>query len=161
MSSTILFFLLKLISTSNLITCISLPNRFYKYLFNFYISKPLWKLLNLLTYKDSGLLVNNLTYSYIYQNLSYYLNFMKLVEPKNMKNFSRINNNYFLPIKIVKLSFQKQLLNKLVVKLILQIQSINYPYLNYINISHSFFYLPKNISFFFFFNFFYFKIHNY
>ena len=161
MSPTILFFLLKLIYNVNFITNKFSSSKFYEYLANFYINKSLWKFLKLLIYKDGGLLTNNITYSYIYKNIVFYTNFIKPYSLKYMKKNSLINNTTFLPIRIIKLSFQKKLLNKLVMILILNIQNMNSSYLNYINIKHSFFYLPKDVNFFYFFNFFYFKIHNY
>lgn len=161
MSPTILFFLLKLMYNVNFITNKFSPSKFYEYLANFYINKSMWKFLKLLIYKDGGLLTNNITYSYIYKNIVFYTNFIKPHSLKYTKKNNLINNMAFLPIRIIKLSFQKKLLNKLVMVLILNIQNTNPTYLNYMNIKHSFFYLPKNVNFFYFFNFFYFKIHNY
>ena len=146
-------------------------NPIFYYIFNFnssfylsFLEKNLWFFFKKLIFKNQGLLTNTLTNSYFYwlsKNFYYILFSIKRGDSKLLFNFYHSNKEYLTPIRTLNISFNKNFLNKKIISFFFLLYLDNLSFKNIFNMSYSFFLLPLNFTWFYFFNIFFFKIHNY
>jgi hypothetical protein len=128
---------------------------------SYYMKDNLWFFYRSIIYSNSGLLSNNISTSYTYKTLKCSYSFIfnkKFTNTSSLKVPSPAYAKHFqiLPISVQKFSFKKMFLFVLFNLLLL-----NKAYSNCINISYGFLILPTSFRLLWFYNFYYYKVHNY
>lgn len=162
--------MIKLILTHRLFclllsTCLFIDhiNR-YSFLFTSlytFFSKHIFYLFTRIIIKDAGLLTSNISKSYSYWSLKTYINLFLRAKNTLIPNKSSNLILYSTPLQLLNYSFKKKTFNKTLMYFLFSFIKTNTSFINNFPLTCSYIFTPKEVSFLYFYNLFYFKIYNY